>query len=165
MKSVVLVKNKTGKSGCSKLIDENLKAAEFLNNYYVNVGPNLANKLPGEWDKNKCKVKVNSTFNFSWVSERDVTELVKNIKLNKSCAIEGMSTRIIKDAFLVSIFELTYLYNLCLQSGIFPKTWCTSMVTQIPKTKSKSMKAGDWRPISQISLPGKLLEKLVHNQL
>ena len=64
-------KNKSGKSGCSKLIDENglqyenMKAAEFLNNYYVYVGPTLANKLPGEWDRSKCKIEVNSTFNFS----------------------------------------------------------------------------------------------------
>ena len=39
------------------------------------------------------------------------------------------------------------------------------MVTRIPKTKIKSTNTGDWRPISQISLPGKLLEKIVHVQL
>ena len=39
------------------------------------------------------------------------------------------------------------------------------MVTPIPKTKSNSIKPGDWRPISQISLPGKLLEKIVHTQI
>ena len=59
----------------------------------------------------------------------------------------------------------TFSYNMCLQNGIFPKSWCISMVTPIPKTKTKSKKAGDWRPISQISLPGKLLEKIVHSQL
>ena len=62
-------------------------------------------------------------------------------------------------------FELCYMYNLCLQMGTFPNSWCVSMVTPIPKTKSKSTKAGDWRPISQISLPGKLLEKIVHSQV
>ena len=140
-------------------------AAEYMNNYYVNVGPNLANSLQGEWDKHKCKIEVDSTFNFTWVTEREVIELVKNIKINKSCAIEGMSTRLIKDAFLVISMELTYMYNMCLQEGTFPISWCVSMVTPIPKTKVKSTNAGDWRPISQISLPGKLLEKIVHNQL
>ena len=164
-------KNKKNKSGCSKLIDEegvqyeNLDAAEYLNKYYVNVGPNLANKISEKWDINKCKIEVESTFNFTWVTEGEVTDLVKNIFISKSCAIEGLSTRIIKDAFLVLTFELTYLYNKCLQSGIFPKSWCISMVTPIPKTKVKSTKAGDWRPISQISLSGKLLEKIVHMQL
>ena len=40
-----------------------------------------------------------------------------------------------------------------------------SKVTPIPKTKTKSTKPADWRPISQIALPGKLLEKIIHAQL
>ena len=61
-------KSKSNKAGCSKLVDdqgaiyENLDAAEYMNNYYVNVGPNLANSLQGEWDKHKCKIEVDSTF-------------------------------------------------------------------------------------------------------
>ena len=108
-------KNNMRKKGCTKLKDEagilyeNLEAAEYLNNYYVNVGPNLANSLDIDWDIDKCKIEVDSTFNFSWITEREVIELVKNIKLSKSCAIEGLSTRIIKDAFLILHLELTYM--------------------------------------------------------
>ena len=40
-----------------------------------------------------------------------------------------------------------------------------SKVTTIPKTNSNSTKPGDWRPISQICLPGKLLERIIHFQL
>ena len=43
--------------------------------------------------------------------------------------------------------------------------WTLSKVTPIPKTNYKSVKPGDWRPISQIRLPGKLLEKIIHAQL
>ena len=129
-------KNKTKKFGCTKLIDENgtqyenLDAAEYLNKYYVNVGPNLANTLDIEWDKSKCKIEVDSTFNFLWITEREVIELVKN----KSSAIDGLSTRILKDAFLVLHFELTYMYNICLQTGSFPKSWCQSFRYQICKS-------------------------------
>ena len=164
-------KNKKRGTGCTKLLDdngvvyENIEAAEYLNKYYVNVGPNLANKLNADWDKTKCKIDVDSVFNFVWINEREVVDLVKNIKISKSSAIDGLSTRILKDAFLVSHLELTYMYNLCLSNGVFPETWCISMVTPIPKTNSKSTNAGDWRPISQICLTGKLLEKIVHTQL
>ena len=34
-----------------------------------------------------------------------------------------------------------------------------------PKTKTKSKKAKDWRPITQISLPGKILERITHTQI
>ena len=166
-----LGKNNSKRTSCTKLVDENdtqyetQKASEYLNNYYVNVGPNLANSLDIEWDKSKCKIQVDNVFNFTWKLEREVVDLVKNIKISKSCAIDGLSTRIIKDAFLILPLELTYMYNICLQKGIFSSSWCISMVTPIPKTKTKSTNAGDWRPISQISLPGKLLEKIVHSQL
>ena len=70
-------KNKSKKWSCIKLVDEestqyaNLGTAEYLNNYYVNVGPKLANPLEGEWGKNKCKIQVDSVFNFpGYRSER-----------------------------------------------------------------------------------------------
>ena len=57
------------------------------------------------------------------------------------------------------------LYNACLQNGIFPTLWGQSKVTPIPKRNKSSMSPGDWRPISQIPLPGKILEKIIHAQM
>ena len=150
-----LGKNKRGRK-CSKPVDENGKihekqeAAEFLNNYYANVGPNLAEKHNNEWVKDKCKINVPSSFTFQWVNEMEVKRLVKEIDITKSSAIDDLSTRLIKDAFEVLTFELTYMYNACLCYGVFPKTWGLSKITPIPKTKLQSMKPNDWRPISQI---------------
>ena len=156
---------------CTKIIDEkgnlheNLDAANFLNDFYVNTGPSLAQKHKKRWVKEKCKIFTDSSFNFSWVTEREVRELIKEICITKSSAIENLSTRLIKDAFEVLSFELTYMYNSCLQHGIFPEAWGISKVTPIPKAKSTSTKPGDWRPISQICIVGKLLEKIIHAQL
>ena len=165
-----LGKNKNGRK-CTKIIDdsgktyENSEAATFLNNFYVNVGPNLARNHKKEWVKRKCNIAVNSTFNFSWVTEIEVRRLVKDICITKSSALDDLSTRLLKYAFEVLIFELTYMYNACLQNAVFPESWGLSKVTPIPKTNTKSTKPGDWRPISQICLPGKLLEKIIHMQL
>ena len=79
--------------------------------------------------------------------------------------MEEINTRLLRDAFEVLSFELAYMYNSCLQNGIFPQKWGISRVTPIPKTTVNSNKPSDWRPISQICLPGKLLEKLIHAQL
>ena len=118
-----------------------------------------------KWNEQKCKIDVNSHFNFKWVTVREVNWLVKDICIAKSSAIDELSTRLLKDAFEVLCFELAYLYNACLQQGIFPKTWGASKVTPIPKTNRNSSDPKDWRPISQIALPGKLLEKIIHSQL
>ena len=165
-------KNKNGKK-CTKLVDESgniyqdLEAATFLDNFHANVGPTLAQKHKKGWNKEKCKIRTASSFSFSWVTERRVKNLVKEICITKSSAIDELNTRIIKDAFDVLSFELMYMYNAGgdVKHGIFPKEWGESKVTPIPKTKSNSTKPGDWRPISQICITGKLLEKIINSQL
>ena len=165
-----LGKNKNGRK-CTKIRDdhgrvlENMEAATFLNEFYVNVGPSLASNHNKKWDKEKAKIETKATFNFSWVPEAEIKRLIKDICITKSSALEGINTRLLRDAFEVLTFELTYIYNSCLQNGIFPLKWGISKVTPIPKTKAYSTKPGDWRPISQICLPGKLLEKIIHAQL
>ena len=46
---------------------ENLEAATFLNDFYINVGPSLAQKQNKKWDKEKSKIKIEISFSFSWV--------------------------------------------------------------------------------------------------
>ena len=142
-----------------------MEAANFLNDFYVNVGPTLAKSHDKEWKKDDCNITVDSSFSFTWISEAEVKRHVKEICISKSSAIDELSTRLLKDAFEIITFELTYVYNSCLQHGIFPETWGLSKVTPIPKTKLNSKKPEDWRPISQISLPGKILERIIHTQI
>ena len=59
--------------------------------------------------------------------------------------------RILKDVF-----------NVCIT---FPKSWGLGEITPIPKVNIHSKKPEEWRPITQIKLPGKLLERCVHTQL
>ena len=70
-----------------------------------------------------------------------------------------------RDAFNCVTPELTHIYNTSLATGIFPSDWGVGLVTPIPKTSCNSKNAKEWRPITQISLPGKLLEWLVHTQI
>ena len=91
--------------------------------------------------------------------------MVKDICITKSSVMNKLNSKILKDAFEILRLELTYMYNTCLQQGIFPKAWGISTVTPIPKTNKNSPDPKDWRPISQIALPGKILEKIIHSQI
>ena len=110
-------------------------------------------------------MNINSTFEFDFITEEEVKKLINAIDLSKSSALGDLSTRLLRDAFKCLSLELTHIYNICIDTGVFPKTWGVGMVTQIPKTCSSSKDAKDWRPITQISLPGKLLERIIHTQL
>ena len=139
-------------------------AAEYMNQYYATAGYNLMHKFNTTWSPNNSMYKVYGGFQFEEISEYEVLKLVKDIKLSKSSAYKELSSRLFKDAFMILIKEITYLFNICIQTGLFPKEWGRAEVTPIPKVGDLH-RVKNWRPISQIKLPGKLLERIVHRQL
>ena len=54
--------------------------------------------------------------------------------------------------------ELTNLFNYSIQTGIFPDVWAIAKITPIPKSGNLKQPK-NWRPISILPLPGKMLEK------
>ena len=140
------------------------EAVEYMNEYYASAGYNLLNKFQNTWPPNVRMFGDYLGFSFSDINEYEVLKIVKEIKPSKSSAYSDISTRLFKDAFEVICRELTYLFNICISNGVFPIEWGLAEVTPIPKTGDLH-NVKNWRPISQIKLPGKLLERLVHNQL
>ena len=105
------------------LILENQPAADCMNEYYVNAGPNLAKEFDDVWSKETCKINVDSILKFDFVTESQISKLIKNIDICKSSAIEYLSSKILQDSFEVLTLELTELYNECLSQGYFPVDW------------------------------------------
>ena len=87
-----------------------------------------------------------------------------NINIYKSSAIQNISSKILKEALLGLIPQLTYVFNLSLTKGIFPQKWKTAIVIPLPKGGDRT-DVNNTRPISLLPLPGKLLERLVHSRV
>ncbi len=70
---------------------------------------------------------------FTEVSIQEVSTLLKDLKPSKSCGIDGLTARLIRDCgdFITPV--LADIFNLSLKSSIFPDTWKTSMVTALFK--------------------------------
>ena len=90
--------------------------------------------------------------------------MVKEIEIYKASSIDGISSKLIKDAFQVLTVELTHLFNHSIDNGDFPISWAVGHVTPIPK-EGNLLEPGNWRPIVILPLPSKLLEKAVHSQV
>ena len=103
-------------------------------------------------------------FDFQKLRNFDVLKILKSINTSKSSGITHLSSRLLKDALIALLPQITHLFNLSLVSGIFPTLWKEELVIPIPK-KGDLTKVGNFRPISLLPLPGKVLEKLVHTQL
>ena len=82
----------------------------------------------------------------------------------KSSGIDILSSRLCKDAFMVLGQHLVYLFNRSLASGIFPKKWKVAKIIPLFKGGDR-VNVNNYRPVSLLPLPGKLLEKIVHNRI
>ena len=103
-------------------------------------------------------------FDFRLITEKECHTLIKQIDVGKSSALDNIKSFFIKDAFLSLNFEVAYLSYESLRRSEFPASWGYSLVAPIPK-EGNHLDPGNWRPISQMPIIGRLLEKAVHTQL
>ena len=84
---------------------QNPEAAEYMNNYYTNAGPNIAKKMTSDW-KRSDNLSTISVFEFGFIPEACVQRLLSDIEMSKSSIVDSLSTRILKDAFSILSVEL-----------------------------------------------------------
>ena len=164
-----LVPNKKGNSGKINLTDETNKkqideadTADYINNFFSTIGEKLAENFTDHWQFFD-KIQDESCEPLS-TDFQQVMKLCKEINTCKSSGIEDISTRVFKHAFMVLIPQLVYLFNLSFSTGLFPDSWKRATVIPLFKGGDRA-KVGNYRPVSLLPLPGKIIEKIVHNRL
>ena len=63
------------------------------------------------------------------------------------------------------ITESTFIMNECLRTEHTPDAWKAGTITPLPKGSNISLDPGDWRTVSVLPLPSKVIERIVYNQL
>ena len=100
----ILILPKKAKLGIINLVDEDNNAvdlndvANYINEYFVNVGPELAREFTTPWTSELRQ--VNTELKSIRTTVEEVLKLVEQIDCYKSSAISHLSSRVIKDAFL-----------------------------------------------------------------
>ena len=155
---------------CDNVIVSDKEAADAMNNYYINMGPTLAKTFLHTWEPNeylnslKFRLPYKKRFSFSFVSENVIRSILKALPINKSSGVGNISSRFIRDSLLCMITETTHLINECLRLELMPDKWKVGIITPLPKSKV-SVDPGDWRPVSVLPLPSKIIERAVYMQL
>lgn len=138
---------------------------EVFNSHLGGVGKRLSEKFKNSDPLSRETSSDEScVFQFGDVLTHEVLTLVKGIKTYKSSAVSELSSRILKDSFLCLIPQLTFLFNCSLSTGNFPLMWKKANVVLLHKGGSK-LDVNNYRPISLLPLPGKLLESIIHVRL
>ena len=166
LKHDILLKNKGMK------LDKD-EVADFINNFFINVGnievegrsEEIEGKAP-PMEGESCELSEESpeAKSFEMIRETIVHRVVKDINVSKSSGLDNVSSFVVKEAFLSIIPEVTYMYNLTLTTAKFPSAWKKALIVPIPKSGDLTS-VQNYRPISLLPLPGKVLEKLIHLQL
>ena len=90
--------------------------------------------------------------------------LTKSLKGKHIASDDGTPENLVKQCMHLIKRPLSHIYNLSLNSGVFPDTWKTAKVKPLHKKGDKyDMK--NYRPLSIITVFAKLLERLMYNRL
>jgi hypothetical protein len=99
--------------------------------------------------------------NLKFVSSKEVENIIKSLKTKNSPGYDGISTNLLKINSCFISSPLTYICNKSLSSGIFPDR---AVVKPLFKKGDRS-NISNYRPISLLSSFGKVIEKIMYNQL
>ena len=147
--------------GQEKEIEAN-RTADFINSFFCGIGPKLAKEHTEPWVFYGDKTEERCP-NFNAEYEQ-VAELCREIKTTKSSGIDDIATKVFKDAFRVLVPQLVYLFDLSFHSGVFPDSWKQATIIPLYKGGIKS-EVSNYRPVSLLPLPGKLIERVAHAQM
>ena len=162
---------KSSTKACVRIRDDNGKIIEgmdlanYLGKYYATNGEKLAKAFitddpPFDIEEAESVAK----FTFRFVPLDVIERYIRGIEVCKASGINNLSSILLKDAFKVLSVELTHIINESIRTATFPDAWAVGSITPIPK-EGDSLDPGNWRPISILPLPSKLLERAVHFQI
>ena len=164
----------------SEISDPRLVAEQF-NNYFADavkcLSENSINDQPQIYeneseDENESDQSLErnpglgNVFELPFITNQFVVNEIKKLGLKKATGPDDISCRLFKVVadlpFLLD--SLTYIYNLSLSSGIVPEAWKIARIQPIHKSGNKNA-VENYRPISLLCIPSKILEKAVHKHL
>ena len=139
--------------------------AESLNKYFIDVGPNLAEKIPNTKNNFKSYMKkINNSMPNYEVSDDEFKEAFFSLKINKSPGFDNISFNVIKHCFDDLLKPLKHISSLSLTCGIFPDQLKIANIAPFFKTGEKDL-VKDYRPISILPCFSKVLERIMYNRL
>ena len=138
------------------------ETASYINDFFANIGPNLAKVHNKPW-KYYGNESLNTIANLK-INAGNVNLLVDEIDITKSSGIDYISSKCLKDALAILIPHLCHIFKLSIEFGLFPKKWKIATIVPLYKGGGND-EVSNYRPVSLLPIPGKILEKLIHNHM
>lgn len=134
--------------------------------YFANVGPDYASKIPKSnlmpsyymKNKNKNSIFINPT------DPEEIDKIISNLKSKNSSGHDNINSKLIKVLKNELKVPISVLTNKSISDGIFPDIFKIAKVVPIYKCKNKE-EVNNYRPISLLPTLSKILEKIYHKRI
>ena len=114
------------------IITDPKEIATNFNEYFTNVGPNLARNIISNNNKSFNEYltgNYKSSMFVEPITEYELENEINIIKPNKSCGYDGINASILKAISKIISKPLTHIFNLTFQLGIIPDKLKIALVT------------------------------------
>ena len=168
-----LLKEATNLNKCNNQIEklivnnetttDQTKIAHTFNNFFVKVGLKISESIiltNAKAEDFICQL-LTILIQLTWELPTLHTSV---ILLKRSLDADGLSTKLLKGVAQEISRPLSYIFNLSLQNGVFPKKLKKSRTVRIFKARDPNS-CDNYRPIALLSSISKILEKMVSVKL
>ncbi len=140
--------------------------AEGFNDYFSNIGPDLASKIDSTNYNFETYIKnTKSEFAaFQPVTVNYVCRLLLGLSSNKATGIDKISCKIIKIAAAAISDSLTLIFNQAITLSSLPDEWKMAKVVPLYKSGQRNI-PGNYRPISVLPAISNIMERILNEQL
>ena len=147
-----------------EIYDQSVIANEF-NNFFVNVGSNLAAKIPSS--EKHFSEYMNQTKEIIPINDLTIKEYKNafdSLKTNRACGFDDIDTNIIKSCYKEMFCPLFYICKRSIKVGSFPDQMKIAKITPLFKSGEYDI-VSNYRPISVLPVFSKLLERIMYNRV
>jgi potassium voltage-gated channel Eag-related subfamily H protein 8 len=141
--------------------------ANAFNNYFINIGPQLATNIVQPDNIAFSDYLITPTdhiFDFQRVTTTEVMKVIDNLKNKTSSGLDNISNKLLKHVKMEISEPLTLIINQSLSKGTFPVLLKISKVLPLHKKGDQNL-IPNYRPISILPSISKIFERIMHNQL
>ena len=139
--------------------------ASYFNNFFTNIGSNLAAKIPhSERHFTSYMEKSNNILETVNVSIEELEKAFSTLKINKACGFDDINPNIVKVSYEELKIPLFHICKNSLDFGIYPDEMKIAKIKPLYKSGDSDI-VSNYRPISILPVFSKLLERIMYNRV